>query len=277
MVVCLPRKNIVLGEMMRRLLRFCHWSIKYAWFRLNRHWRYSHGNLILGRHACLGADVLRLLQPENKVVNIHKGRVDYLVGCWKEKQRRARALHIIPHMQREEIIGCIFQEEMLYDWMKPERPVALFMDSGADLTDQQFVSREEGWSFLCSYSDLDHTEQFRRAFHATGLLAIEDFNEHFGNFFEKFRLRFGNIPIFYLHFPVKLDNRRKFIDRYWAIIHTVNRLAAEFQPCYSLAVDESVVDWDEKLKPDMMRKFPYHYNRETYEVFAEMVRKTGEW
>jgi hypothetical protein len=118
--------------------------------------------------------------------------------------------------------------------------------------------------------------EFKRDFNAGGLLPITDLEKHFGEFFERFRSRFGNIPIFYLHFPVKLDERQKFRDRYWAILQAVDTLAPKFQPLYSLAVDEEVVDWDENRIPDMWN-FPYHYNKTTYETFAEMVRATGAW
>jgi hypothetical protein len=179
-------------------------------------------------------------------------------------------------MQREEIIDCVMQEEILYDWMKPQQPVALFMDSMAEHGDQRFMHRSDGWSFLCSFTDLAHTQQFKHAFHGAGLLPIEDLGMHFGRFFEEFRSRFGKIPIFYLHFPVKLDDRQKFRDRHWAIRQAVDCLATEFQPLYSLAVDEAVVDWDEERTPDMWN-FPYHYNMRTYEAFAAMVRATGVW
>jgi len=226
--------------------------------------------------VCLGADVLRLLQPAHKVVNVQKERVDYLIECWRNPRCRARTLPVIEHMQRAEIIGCIMQQEILYDWMRPRKPMALFMDSMAEHADQRFVHKRDGWSFLCSYTDLAHTEKFRRAFNMAGLLPIDDLNKHFGLFFEEFRSRFGKIPIFYLHFPLKLETRQKFRDRHLAIRQAVDCLATEFQPLYSLAVDEAVVDRDEERTADLW-SFPYHYNKRTYEEFAYLVRATGAW
>ena len=179
-------------------------------------------------------------------------------------------------MQREEIIGCIMQEEILCDWLTPRQPVALFMDSMAEHGDQRFQHKGNGWNFLCAYSDLAHTAKFKDAFRNDGLLPIEDLHKYFGIFFEAFRSRFGKIPIFYLHFSVKLDNRQTFRERHFAIRQAVDSLAVEFQPLYSIAVDEDVVDWDEDRTPDMW-DFPYHYNKITYETFAKMVRATGAW
>lgn len=265
---------------MGRPLRFMSWIGSYVEHRL--YWRsycrgrYQGKETILARHACLGTDVLRLLQPAFRAINVQKGRVDYLVDCWRDPQRRARTLPVIAHMQREEIIGCVMQEEMLYDWIQPQRPVVLFMDSMAEHADQRFVHRSNGWSFLCSYTDLAHTEQFRRVFAGAGLLPVDDLSKHFGTFFEEFRSRFGRIPIFYLHFPVKLEERQKFRERHRAIRQAIDGLSTEFQPLYSLAVDEAIVDRDEDRTASLW-DFPYHYNKKTYEVFADLVRATGVW
>jgi hypothetical protein len=261
---------------MRRLLRYLEWTGRYGWFQISRHWRYSSDKVILARHACLGAGVIKILQPAHKVVNIQKGRVDYLVDCWQDSRYRARTLSILPHMPRDAIISCIMQEELLYDWMQPKQPLALFMDSGAEYFDQLFIDRNKGWRFLSSYTDLNHTERFKRSFSVDGLLPLEDLHTKLKTFLEIFRSRFGDIPIYYLHFPVKFEVRKKFQDRYVALRDAVDGLASEYQLLYSLAVNDGIVTRDENCSPEMS-DFPYHYNKGTYEAFADMIRATGTW
>lgn len=261
---------------MSGLLKYLRWSSRYAVRQLYWRLRYSGSKMILGRYACLGAEVMRLLMPVHRVVNIQKGRVDYLVDCWKDPQYRARTLPVVQYMQREEIIDCVMQEELLWEWMNAQQPVALFMDSMAEHADQRFVHSSSGWSFLCSYTDLAHTEQFSHTFHKAGLLSANELAMCFRRFFENIRMRFGNIPIFYLHFPVKLETRQKFIDRQLIIRETIDSLSTSFQPFYSHTVDENTVDWNEERTPEMWN-FAYHYNKRTYEEFAALIRATGAW
>ena len=62
---------------------------------------------ILGRFACLGNDVIKLLKPRHSVINVQKGRVDYLMACWEDHNLIAQTSKVIAHMKREEIIPCI--------------------------------------------------------------------------------------------------------------------------------------------------------------------------
>jgi hypothetical protein len=114
---------------------------RYISRQLYWRWKYKAKDPILARHACLGADVLALLQPSHKVVNVQKGRVDYLVDCWQTPECRAKTLPVVPYIKRQDVISCVMQEEILYDWMKPESPRALFMDSMAEHADQRFIHR----------------------------------------------------------------------------------------------------------------------------------------
>ena len=70
--------------------------------------------------------------------------------------------------------------------------------------------------------------------------------------------------------------RQEFRERHLPIRQTVECLATEFAPLYSLAVEDAIVDWLGQRTADLL-DFPYHYNRKTYETFAEMVRATGAW
>ena len=258
----------------RSAARRLRWAARYGLHYLRCQWQRREPSPIIGRYACLGADVLKLLQPSQEIRNVQKGRVDYLADCWERPQRRSRTWHVVPHMAREEILDLVLKNELMYDWLEPRRPVALFMDSMAELGDQLFVHRDQGWGFLSAYTDLTHSADFAGAYRSEDLLPVEQLEAQFRRFFTGIRARFGAIPIFYLHFPATLDDREKFKQRHKAIREAADRIAPEFQPFYSLAVDDELVDWDEDRTPEMW-SFPYHYNRRTYEAFAQMVRDTG--
>lgn len=236
-------------------------------------WKLRKRPWILGRHACLGLDVLNLLGDIPEVFNVQKGRIDYLLDITEDPQRRARTSLVEPFMERTDIVPLIEQEE--YFLSRPaSSPSLLYMDSYSELTDQLFVHYKDQWKFCCNYSDLSHGSNFAHLFEASGLLPLEVLEDYYHRFFSYIRKTYGNIPIIYLHFPIKLDKREKFKVRHDHIMSTISRLKNDYHPFHSIAIDEGVVDWPEE-KVAGLENFPYHYNRETYLEFAGKVKETG--
>jgi len=262
--------------LMDKLLTSLSWTGKYFRSRLYWRWKFKAKNPILGRYACLGQKVLGLLQPSQRIINVQAGRIDYLVACWKNPSLKTRALQVFPYETNPDVIYRYVQLDVLFDWLRPACPTALFMDSFAELAYQQFIHRRQGWRFLAEYKTLLHSDKFERTFRSDALIPTQDIDLHFTYFFTQIRSQFGGIPIFYLHFPIALESREKFQQRYDAILSAVDNAVRQFPPFYSLSVDNAIVDWPEEQLEDT-RNYPYHYNRKTYETFAEMVRATGAW
>jgi hypothetical protein len=250
---------------LRHRIRVIHWYIKF-----------KYKSPIIARHACLGSDVLKLLETKAKIVNVQKGRVDYILKCMKDSKFKSKSFKVVNHLKRSEILGCVIQEEVLFDWLRPKNPVALLMDSMAELADQEFQHKKDGWSFHASYSDINHTENFKNLFSSNGLLPIESLNEHFNNYFTMVRKLYPNIPIFYLHFPYKLENRQIFIDRALSIKKIIEAIADLDPLFFSISIPDELVDWDE-FRSEEMLNFAYHYNQTTYSEFAKAIISTGHW
>lgn len=257
-----------------------HRALRWATYRHVRSvlwpFRYRSPEPLLARHACLGWDVFALMRADCTVINVQKGRIDYLLDCWQNPSLRARTRYALPHLAREAIIPCIVQEELLYDWCSPKRPRALLMDSMAELADQRFAHKRDNWSFLCVYGDTTRSKELTTSFDSQGLLALGSLDAMFQAFFGEVRRRFGEIPIFYLHYPSVLETRKKYIERAVAIRGVIERLADVFPRLHSISIDESIVRFPELAPPDM-QDFPYHYNRATYLEFVRQLRATGDW
>ena len=228
---------------------------------------------MLGRVACMGHDVFAQLNSPWPLFNLQKGRVDYLLDVLVDPRLRARPNKVARFLKRRDVLPFIAQEANL-TWLKFPPPLALYMDSYSELTDQLFIHRRNNWRFCCNYSDLHHTPQFETQFITEGLMPLESMLLQYRRFFSMVRQRWQNVPIVFLHFPVKLDKRKKFQLRYKCILDSITQIEKEFQPFYSMMVDEAVVDWPEVRIPDL-EDFPYHYNRATYIAFAGKVRNTG--
>ena len=222
----------------------------------------------------MGQDVLSRIGAGLPIVNVQKGRIDYLLDVRQNPGLRPRVMAVARHMARKDIIPLIAQQEAVVRCFPRRSPAMLLMDSFAELTDQLFVHRTKGWRFCCHYSDLKHTDAFGRRFRAQGLLDVDQLHGFYTRFFESFRQRYGHVPIVFMHFPAKLDSRKKFHTRYEYIRNAIGEMENRFQPFHSIAIDDSVVDWPERRTPEL-EDFPYHYNDTTYEGLVEGVRQTG--
>ncbi|HUZ97235.1 MAG TPA: hypothetical protein VMU57_20205 [Edaphobacter sp.] len=172
-------------------------------------------------------------------------------------------------------LPLIVQEENVGWWRPAHPPAFVFMDSFAELTDQIFFRRGQGWRFCCGYSDLNPTRSFNEQFSCAGLLAEDTFYAAYQRFFSVLRSRFGRVPVIFLHFPKALEGREAFRRRADRIREAVEALAPQFEPFCSLAVDEAMVDWPEDSTAEDRQGLPYHYNQRTYRAFARLVRERG--
>ena len=230
-------------------------------------WPKWRGNWILGRHACLGRDVIDLTDNNFPIFNIQKGRVDYLISTIQQDSKRTRTAQIAPFLSREDIIPFIRQQE--YCRNLPQHPPRLvYMDSFAELTDQLFIHKAEGWGGCCCYGDINHTEDFNKIFREEGLLDIDNLESSYRDFFNLIRSRYGEVPIVFLHFPSALETRPKYLERGRAILSIIEKLTDEYRGLHSIAVDESIVSQPIEVAPEL-KDFPYHYNKETYLSFGE--------
>jgi|LakMenEpi03Aug12_release.lakeMendotaPanAssembly.Ray.scaffolds.fasta_scaffold220332_2 hypothetical protein len=254
----------------KRYFNNIKWIIRPKVFVIRRIFKISKEEWIMGRIACMGQDVLKLLNIGVPILNVQKGRIDLIS---QKSKNIVRTAQIVPFIYRDDIKDLILQQELLYgNMMKP--PIALYMDSFSDLTDQLFLHRKKRWSFCANFSDINHTMEFKKKFEVIGLLSMDSLIEHYRFFFNLFRQRYPSVPIIFMHFPVKLDKREKFNFRYKKIKEAIDILEKEFQQFYSFTVDEEIVNWPEELIPGL-EKFPYHYNKETYQNLANQIKESG--
>ncbi len=226
---------------------------------------------ILARHACLGRDVLDRLSLPCSIVNIQKQRVDVWLEQLQNTRIYARTWKIAPFMSREDIIPLVLQQEARLWLRHKSTPLALFMDSFAELTDQKFVHKKRGWSFLAHFSDLQANAAFKNEFEIKGVLEVKDMQPALDRFFQWAQERWGPIPILYIHFPVKLDGRQKFHERYAALTAALAVLEQKYPNLVSLEIPEDLVDWF--IGPSGEKdSFPYHYNSRTYDYVASAIR-----
>jgi hypothetical protein len=236
-------------------------------FRLR--WRYLWKDWFLGRHACLGYDVLKHYDQLPKEVNFQKGRADLLNDYWKKPMGLPRSTALKNLMQRDDVLPLIRQLEF-FNCLPKRAPKFIFMDSFAELTDQLFINKLDQWQFCCGYNDVVHSEDFSRQYECAGHISLGALKSSYLSLFDLFEKRWGSVPIYFLHFPIVLESRPIYVERYHAILKVVEDISKLKSNVLSIKVDDSKVCWPNDT-PENIRLFPYHYNDETYLKFKEKI------
>lgn len=223
---------------------------------------------MLSRVACLGHDVHQLLYPQKQLVNQQKVRADLFLE-WAKGATRPMANIVQPHMERQDIYGMIEQQEKL-PWLETRRSSdIILMDSFAELTDQKFVHKKQGWAFTCNYTDLQHSDDFEHTFECHGLMDINDLAKDYDNFFAFVNKNFNGKKIVFFHFPTALDSRDKFKERGQAIIDAMEQMVRKYKNITHVHIEDSLVT------PFPDDDFPYHYSKSTYQHLVDKLTEVN--
>ena len=241
--------------------------------KLRINFQVKSDDYVLSRVACMGKDIIEILNLDLKIFNTQKGRVDLLYKFMNNDKLKPQVGYIAKFINRSDIITLI-EEQYLFNWKKTIKPPKyIFIDSYSELTDQLFVHNSKKWMFCSNYSDINHSKEFNDKFNTVGLLELEQIKEQYQIFFKELRSKFPSTPIFFLHFPTKLDKREKFKERYKIIKNSIEDIKGMYEPFYSISIDENIIDWPRVDGNDNSDNFPYHFNQETYIAFASKIQK----
>ncbi|OWS70382.1 hypothetical protein CBI30_09510 [Polynucleobacter aenigmaticus] len=206
-------------------------------------------------------------------MNFQKGRADLLCNYWRNTNLLPKNAMLQDLMARSDVLPLIRQLEF-FDCLPRRAPKFIFMDSFAELTDQLFINKLDQWQFCCGYSDLAHSEVFSREYECSGHMPLGKLKSTYLSLFDLFEKRWGRVPIYFLHFPIALESRPLYIERYHAIVQAIQEISKLRPNVRSIEVDGSQVRWPSDA-PENIRSFPYHFDDETYLMFKEKDRSNA--
>lgn len=222
----------------------------------------SKAKVVLGRVACLGKEIFALRYSDQGNIflkNQQKVRLDLWLD-WFDGSPRPIPKVVKQHMLRKDVYPFI-QEQANESIMEGDNFLFLIMDSFAELTDQRFTHRRDGWSFCCHLSDLKRSQVFDETFEHNGLLPINEIEIVYKRFFNWFERKYPGKHVIFIHFPSKLDDRPLFKTRAAEILRVMKSLERERGFIKNLSLDDTHVEWHEN------DQFPYHYSRSTNLAF----------
>ena len=146
--------------------------------RTNKKW-------VFARVACLGNDIINLLDIDYEIYNIQKGRIDFLLNSiLKRKSDINPNFRILQFIKRDDIKHLVLNQYYL-NFKGKNQPEFLIMDSYSELTDQKFISPSNNRNyFFANYSDIDSDNYMK----CDGLIATDESLEIlYQKFFQEFR------------------------------------------------------------------------------------------
>ena len=222
---------------------------------------------ILARVACLGNEIINRLGLQKGLANHQKSRVDFILRVLKNPEIRPNAKDVYQFLERTYILGCIKMQE--YDFFAYSKPNFIFLDSFSELTDQLFLNKFNGKTFLANYLDIKHNDNFNDKYINLGLLELDDLYNYYDEFLSKISIFYPNVKVIFLHFPTIFDKREKFQLRGDYIKEVIFKLTFKYAFLHSIFLEDKFVFKSENINDD----HPYHYGNKTYEYFLNEVKK----
>ena len=235
------------------------------WIKYQIYWPLSRGEWVLGRHACLGYDVIKHHPGPVKLLNFQKARVDYFIAILEGQKCQTKFRQVKEHLKRGDILPLLAELQFLNS-IPNKSPKYILMDSYSELTDQLFEHKKGGWWFLANYSDIRVTNNFNLNYKIKGLLDLQALSGLYEKLFDHLSSKYKNVPIIFMHFPKKLEARGLFTDRHDMIKTAIHDIQSKFPNLHNIHIDESEVTYSD------IDEFPYHFNDETYKIFYEKIK-----
>lgn len=220
---------------------------------------------IIMRGACLWHFTLQYLHINGEIINHQKNRVDYCEKFNKNKSSGINVEEVKKYYEEKKLLeghlDILKQEER--DIFGYKKASVLLMDSYSELVDKLFINKKNGSSFCACYTDFNHTEDFISNYNCLDMISLDNLYEAYFNFFALFNKTYGEIPIIFINFPTKFENRAKYKERGKAIENVMEKISHLFSNIKIVKLD-----FCEKRKEDNM---PYHFSNETYELLAKKI------
>lgn len=219
---------------------------------------------VLGRHACLGAEVLGRLNGV-KSINFQKNRVDHING-FKSGRKLIQGKEIKKVIHSRPIQYCV--QRLSRDFTEMQGFDFSVIDSFSELADQSFVFN--GDSFYCCYTDITKEIREDAQLKSLGLLPVSDIETEYRILFANIVKQSPESNIIYLHFPMIKEKRERFLSRAESIKSALENLKSEFKNLYVYSLDDNLANM---LNTNDKDSFAYHYDSPVYEEFVRLIVK----
>jgi hypothetical protein len=273
-----------LKKLILRIIRSCTFGLLFGLranptvveqmihFRLRMYFdRRSKQPWVFSRTACLGNDVYALAQIPIARHNIQKGRCDELIRRFLQQDKSRFSRKLFGCLKRTDIFPLIIEQERI--WWKNPAPEFVFMDSYSELTDQLFHDKNKSVSFCANYADIKTVKADLSNINCHGLIKIEDIQDQYLRFFSMIHNLWPKAFIIFIHFPSHRETRVSFIHRAQAIREAIGQLQVDDKMIISLEMPSRASE-DFQMPDDVVAdEFPYHYDKQTYLIFASMLKK----
>lgn len=223
--------------------------------------KYSFPKTIIARTSCLGNFTMdRLDLSDFQIEPFHKNRVDYCLDILDNPNHIVDRNDALKYVNPELHVFLNPQSNNIFEC---DNVKMIIMDSFTDLTDKMFVRKKDNRQFTMLYRNIDHTGDFDEKYECTGMIPEKDIEKLYNSFFGKLIKTYGDIPVLFLEFSSKFDERPEFISREKAIHEAITKVAEKYPNIKPIQMD--IVESHES------DDYPYHYSEHTYDMLAKKI------
>ncbi len=233
----------------------------------------KHESWVFARTACLGTDTLNLIKRDYElpeIYNFQKARIEYLTEALNSFAPPISKKLILWARLRKLIVPSILptvsmsmSEKFLQKALPPE---FIVLDDFAELTDQKFTYQSIQW--YSHYGDLSEFAKNSSECQSHGLLQIDEIQKLYEDFFKAIFLKWPQVQVIFMLFPIHRENRPEFMARSQIITETLHHISLLYPRVHIISAAEKNFPGAESITDP----FPYHYQDEVYKYFAERVR-----
>lgn len=229
---------------------------------LDRNYFKKYNRKLIQRGACLTNDSLKILYPNENVLNFQKSRVDLLNAQYD--------YNCNPNLFDVSLVSPslynLYIDQFSGFWAKLHNKEILIIDSYSELTDQLFINlKDNRIRFCANFSDVK--SDFSDYYFCNGLLDNAEIYSNYDLFFSRIREVNPGLKIIYVFFPMGYEKRVKYINQNFFIEDAINKLGSK----YHLTIIKVP---DELLEVEREDDFPYHYNESVYKYIANKLNNT---
>ena len=231
--------------------------------RMNEPW-------VLTRTACFGNDILQSTRLPLRQHRAQKLRAELLVSLVPKLDRTISPsipIWVFGILNRRDVFPLIVQQNLRISPKSPA-PKFIFIDTFSDLTDQAFKHAARGFQFFSHYSDLNQERFGLAGIEPQGLLDLDLLDGLYEEFILSSRKVWGEVPIFFLTYPLGLETREEYRNRALKIQKILQGLSQRHDSVIFLDFTDAPVS---PAPHDLLKNevFPYHYNPEFYQRATE--------
>ena len=200
---------------------------------------------VISRVAGLGGAATHSIKNFNCLYNFQKNRIDCIVDFDSHLNNLLDYDETVKQIgdKPEDIVSMLRDnyKAQREDFFSFDKVNAIVVDSFSELADKKFTNKKSGWSFYSCITDVKKDDTFDENYDTEGSLDENLIENYYLTFMQKVIQKYGKIPVFYIHYPSKFEDREFYIQRAKSIINSIDKVSKRYKNLHPIKLQDSEI------------------------------------